>query len=866
MNGRLILWGLGMLIVGNINAQVFDDFSDGNFNQDPVWTGDSLKFEVNTAKQLHLKSTGNDTAVLVTEQNLTDSLEWLIWVKCTFSPSGSNFTRIYLMSDQADLTANLHGYYLQLGEAGSADAVELFRQDGDIHTSLCRGPDAMVAASFTLRIRVLRTASGLFEVYADPLGGQNFSLLASATDNTFNSAGIFGFFCSHTSSNATKFYFDEVEIRHIYQDVNPPELQQLITLDDYRIQLVFDEPVLESALTDPDNFMVNYGIGLPIQCIADTLSGTSTTLIFHVDFPTDTILSLSIRNITDLNNNISPLILKEFVYHPIRQFDLVINEIMADPEPQTGLPPVEYIELYNRSAFPIQLRGWKLYTSDNPVEIPECEIQSHAYMVLCHINYTAFMMNYGQVKGLSSFSLSNSGSTIRLVNEHNHLISVVTWNPEWHQNSIKADGGFSLEQIDPMNPCGEKENWTSSVDPRGGTPGKINSVYQSNPDLSPPLIRKVVVEDETHLQIYFSEEMDSLDISKPEIYAISPGIGNPLFASFSSKTFNRISLELEVPLVTGIRYTLEISGLMRDCAGNILENLMTYEIGVPELPDNRDIIINEIMFDPGIYGAEFIELYNRSEKTIDLKDLLIAKPGVDPEKWDVLQVLSTEGRQILPDGYLVLTEEPDMVKSAWQTSNPAGFEKTTSFPSLLNEEDELYLLDVNEQVIDSVYYSNTWHHPMLANTAGVSLEKISPDLPSREKSSWHSAATSAGYATPAFMNSQYSPADTVQVEIQAEPAVFSPDNDGYQDQLDISFHLSVPGYQAMVDVFNDAGMCVATILQNELMGTDFHYFWNGCDPSGRILPQGIYILNFRLIHPEGLILQQKKAVALTMRL
>jgi len=293
---------------------------------------------------------------------------------------------------------------------------------------------------------------------------------------------------------------------------------------------------------------------------------------------------------------------------------------------------------------------------------------------------------------------------------------------------------------------------------------------------------------------------------------------------------------------------------------------MTFEVCVRELPYNLDIIINVIMLDPGNKGAEYIELYNRSEKTIDLRDLLIAKPGVDSEKWDVLQVLSTEGRQILPDGYLVLTEEPDMVKSAWQTSNPAGFEKTTSFPSLLNEADDLYLLDINEQVIDSVYYSNTWHHPMLANTAGVSLEKISPDLPSREKSSWHSAATSAGYATPAFMNSQYSPADTIQVEILAEPAVFSPDNDGYQDQLELKFHLSMPGYQLIVDVFNDAGMCVANLIENELPGTDFHYFWKGCDNPGRILPPGFYVLNFRLIHPEGLVLQQKKAVALTIRL
>ena len=42
------------------------------------------------------------------------------------------------------------------------------------------------------------------------------------------------------------------------------------------------------------------------------------------------------------------------------RYDIVIDEIMADPSPQVGLPSNEWIELNNTTTFPINLQGWKI--------------------------------------------------------------------------------------------------------------------------------------------------------------------------------------------------------------------------------------------------------------------------------------------------------------------------------------------------------------------------------------------------------------------------------------------------------------------------------------------------------------------------
>ncbi|HEU5146750.1 MAG TPA: hypothetical protein VFT90_08550, partial [Chryseosolibacter sp.] len=105
----------------HMTAQVMDDFSDGNFTTTPSWVGSTSDFIINGSGQLQLNATAAGKSWMSTgfAVNPNQITVWEFYVKQSFAPSGANFGRFYLMSDEVDLSAPLNGYFLQFGEAGS---------------------------------------------------------------------------------------------------------------------------------------------------------------------------------------------------------------------------------------------------------------------------------------------------------------------------------------------------------------------------------------------------------------------------------------------------------------------------------------------------------------------------------------------------------------------------------------------------------------------------------------------------------------------------------------------------------------------------------------------------------------------------
>jgi len=166
MASRYIL--LLMLIVPMLgSSQVYDDFGDGDFTSNPQWTGDVNQFVVNSTFQLQLNSEGQDISHLVTGFQMQSETEWRFWIRLNFSPSDNNLARVYLTSNAQNVEGPVEGYFLRFGENLSNDAIELYRQNGDVEALICRGTDGLIAGAFALWVRVRRDQSGNWTVEVD---------------------------------------------------------------------------------------------------------------------------------------------------------------------------------------------------------------------------------------------------------------------------------------------------------------------------------------------------------------------------------------------------------------------------------------------------------------------------------------------------------------------------------------------------------------------------------------------------------------------------------------------------------------------------------------------------------------------------
>jgi hypothetical protein len=136
-------------------AQFTDDFSDGDFTNNPIWGGAINNFEIDSIKQLHLSDTITNASYLTTESKSIINGFWEFNIQLDFSPSSSNFAKVYLISDNANITSSLNGMYVRIsGEAGAIDDVSLFAQNGLSSTKIIDGIDEIAAVNPELKIKV----------------------------------------------------------------------------------------------------------------------------------------------------------------------------------------------------------------------------------------------------------------------------------------------------------------------------------------------------------------------------------------------------------------------------------------------------------------------------------------------------------------------------------------------------------------------------------------------------------------------------------------------------------------------------------------------------------------------------------------
>ena len=189
-----------LLLPFSLFAQVTDDFSDGDFTQNPSWLGTTDKYIINSNLQLQLNADGEGSAYLSLPFNEYETMEWQFWIREAFAPSGNNYTDVWLSADNADLSQVTQGYFLRFGEGGSNDAIELFRKDVDGQQSICRGNEGNIAAAFAVSVKVICDREGNWMIQTCYDNSGIYLTEAQGFDDTYGRGGFFGFWSKFTSS------------------------------------------------------------------------------------------------------------------------------------------------------------------------------------------------------------------------------------------------------------------------------------------------------------------------------------------------------------------------------------------------------------------------------------------------------------------------------------------------------------------------------------------------------------------------------------------------------------------------------------------------------------------------------------------
>ncbi|MEZ4720920.1 MAG: lamin tail domain-containing protein [Flavobacteriales bacterium] len=712
-------------------------------------------FTVNGSFQLQSSGpSAADTAYLTTafNPNFSDTVVWEFYWRMAFSPSDNNKSRVYLMSSAANLNGALNGYFVQLGENLSNDNVDLFRQDGNTITSIISGV-SIYSSNPSIVVRVTRFPNSNWQLESRLSGAGSFTAEGTTSDNTYSSSQHFGVWCKYTSSNSGAFYFDDFYIDSVI--TIPPTLESMMVNSATEIELTFSEPMDPASSQIATNYSLDNGVGNPISA---TLSGGNlVTLQLPSAMVSETTYTLSVSGVKDAEGIAIVPVDTSFFFIDfatgISFRDIVINEIMADPTPQVGLPDGEFVEIHNTTANYYSLDQAVFHDGTGNFSFPSGHyIAPGEYIVLCDDSDSAALAAYGKVIAFTSFPALTNGGEALSFELNGTIVDQVNYSDTWYLDALKADGGYTLEQINPLAVCTGPSNWIACSDTMvGGTPGQQNSVYSIAPDATPPTIESVSINTLNEVQVKFSEVMDSTSLAQGT-YSLTNGVS---VNGITVSELTTVILNLLPNLDSSVIYTLTVDGVT-DCPGNVIQE-KTIDFGIGALPAPNDLVINELYPDPdeaaGIPPFEFVELHNRSGKLLRLENLELA----DARKSSVIATTV-----MMPDEYLILC-------SSGSAALFAAYGKVatvSSMPSLNNTGDSIYI-HLNGTTIDLVEYSDSWYQDENKQDGGFTLERINPEISCTQESNWRASNDGLG-GTPGMQNSIYSLApDTTNPIISA---------------------------------------------------------------------------------------------------
>lgn len=428
---------------------------------------------------------------------------------------------------------------------------------------------------------------------------------------------------------------------------------------------------------------------------------------------------------------------------PNDPFDIVVNEIMYAPV--TGEP--EWIELFNRSMEPVNLKNWSLGDNSSFALLTDTDliVQPDSFLVISDDpNITDFYNVESPIIVVSLPAYNNTGDQVRLIDSLARTIDSLEYLPSWGGST-----GNSLERIDVDGASTLESNWGESVDPAGATPGKVNSLTPKDFDLK---IQRIVqtptipfndddvdiitdvlnngLQDASGFSIEIFNDANFDNIGQPgesifqQTYAVNLVPGDSITAQSQIQNVQVGNYQI----ITEVTYAVD-----QDTANNKMIHQFNV---VPRPNDPFDIVINEVMYAPTNDEPEWVELFNRSGEDINLKNWKLG----DNSNFATI----TNSDLILPaDSFLVIARDIS-INNFYTISSRLVI---ANLPAFNNTGDQVRVRDSLSRTIDSLAYLPTW-----GGTGGISLERVDVEEETNLQSNWGSSQDPLG-GTPGKENS-----------------------------------------------------------------------------------------------------------------
>lgn len=660
------------------------------------------------------------------------------------------------------------------------------------------------------------------------------------------------------SGSSARWIMDDFEFGDLPKDEIAPKVLEVKGFEENSILVQFSEKIDPVFSTFPIAFELEGENPEKVELRMDS----TLVLTFPELLELRRVYPLAIRQIPDLEGNFLQDTTVRFTFFDpttIPEKALVINELMPAPRVDQDLPNVEYIELYHAGEYEFRLDGIRLSNSRSETVLEDIWLTPNEFLILAPENLAAQLEGYGKVLSVKSWpTMLNSSDRIKLNSSKGRVIDQISYTTSSWGGSEFANGGYSLEVPNPYFLCENSSLLKASKNPQRGTPGTQNSIFEPVLETNLPKIETAYFEDSLQIIVSFSEPI--LSKLGAENFSLTPNLELDSLIYLTGREF---MLSLKSPAKSNLTYEIRIFGIF-DCLGNSLSD-QRISFVLPEYPGIGDLVINELLFNPRIGDPKFVEIKNTSQKYLRLDNWALANVN-DSGSPDQVRAFGTQGLVLAPDGYLAITTDSNALKMAYPNSISGNFIEIATLPSYPISGGTVGLVSPAGEIAETITYNEDLHHPLLRDSKGVSLERISSTTAASYKSNWQSASGSEGFATPGRKNSQAIYGEFEGELIRVEPEVFDPEGSSGPSFTSIFYELDQAGWLGTFKIYSSSGQLIQTLAQNQILGTSGLFSWTGTNVSGRLVRAGYYVLVAELYEPNGKTNLIKKTIVVATRL